>query len=167
MQSKYPHLTPERAAAVELISYIIGHRIAWQVMGDRALAIERGRVAMPIVRELAAQLDHAGFTFEVVKDDRPQDTAGMFIWLDRRMPTPPGNPVPDPEPRPSCCAYEDCDQDPMVMLGLDGPLMCEHHAAVSLLAGMSPEDARAAVNEARGHTWVAPAAAPSAEQVPQ
>jgi len=46
------------------------------------------------------------------------------------------------------CDYEDCDQEPTVTL-TRGAVMCEHHAAVALLAGMSPEDAASTFRFAR------------------
>lgn len=46
------------------------------------------------------------------------------------------------------CDYEDCDQEPTVTLP-PGAVMCEHHAAVSLLAGMNAEEARSTFAFAR------------------
>lgn len=52
-----------------------------------------------------------------------------------------------PTPVDSICGYVDCDQDPTVTLH-DGARMCRHHALVSLAAGMSFPDVRAALAEA-------------------
>lgn len=46
------------------------------------------------------------------------------------------------------CTYEGCGDDAAVTLP-DGVCMCEHHAAVSLLAGMSADDARNTFRHAR------------------
>jgi hypothetical protein len=51
-------------------------------------------------------------------------------------------------PGHTLCDYEACDQTPTVTLPR-GAVMCEHHAAVALLGGMSADDARATFRFAR------------------
>lgn len=67
----------------------------------------------------------------------------------------PGTPVPTDAgtqasgaPGHTLCDYEDCDQEPTVTLPR-GAVMCAHHAAVSLLASMSPEEAKSTFRFAR------------------
>lgn len=51
-------------------------------------------------------------------------------------------------PGHTLCDYERCNQAPTVTLPR-GAVMCPHHAAVTLLAGMSAEGARSAFRSAR------------------
>jgi hypothetical protein len=51
-------------------------------------------------------------------------------------------------PGHTLCDYDDCDQEPTVTLPR-GAVMCEHHAAVALLAGMSSEEATSTFRFAR------------------
>jgi len=51
-------------------------------------------------------------------------------------------------PGHTLCDYDDCDQEPTVTLP-KGAVMCAHHAAVALLASMSPEEAQSTFRFAR------------------